>query len=168
MSDGHAPDAAIGSPFIPEDMRLQRLGRIAERIGWLAMAAIVLAALLGLFSDGMLSQRRIVAGDLVLEQQRFGRVERDSAMTLTLPPHTDTAPLTVDIDGTILAAMSVESIEPRPLASQPLASGVRYSFAGSAEGGALRLDLRPRRPGTVRGSLSVAEQRLDFYQFVYP
>lgn len=166
MSDGFVPDAIVGSPSVPEDMRFQRANWIAERIGWAAMSVIVLAALLGVFSDGPLSQRSIASGPVTLEQQRFGRQLRGNEMMLALPA--SDMPVEVMLSDRLLEAMAVDSIEPRPDSSRAGAEGAVYSFPASAEPHRIRFDLRPRGPGTVRGEVRAAGRSLDFFQFVYP
>lgn len=63
---------------IHEQMGVQRLTWVVERIGWLMLGAITLLALSGFFGTGLLSSRTISAGGLTVEYERF---ERKTKMT---------------------------------------------------------------------------------------
>ena len=68
------------------DLAFHSLSWRVERIAWLGMLLILVAALFGLFGDGLLSHRqlRTADGSMVLEYDRFGQVSADTILSLSL------------------------------------------------------------------------------------
>ena len=64
-----------GDLQIDQDLDAQRHHWIAERVGWTVITLVILAALLGLFGSGWLSEASVGTpeGALRLEYSRFGR-----------------------------------------------------------------------------------------------
>jgi hypothetical protein len=77
-----------GDLQIDEDPDAQRRHWIAERVGWTVITLVILAALLGLFGSGWLSEASVGTpeGALRLEYSRFGRFLAPTTLRLHLGP----------------------------------------------------------------------------------
>ena len=73
---------------VHEDMRLVRRSWVVQRIGWGVMAALLLAALLGLFGTGPLSRATATApgGAVTLDYDRFGRYLGPATLLIRVGP----------------------------------------------------------------------------------
>jgi hypothetical protein len=146
-------EAAMQSP--PEITRIeaqlgfQRRFWVAERIGWLIMVGLLLAALLGLLGAGGLlgTAERQVEG-VSVTWARFQRLGRAAPLHITLPPG-------------VSAAL-------RPPPGFAARWRVHDTTAG-ADGRDLALHVEPvGTPGPQRLRLEVAGRMLDLPVFVWP
>ena len=60
---------------VQEDMAFQRRMWIVQRIGWALLGVISLAALCGLFGNGVLSKRTATGAEMSIEYERFERAK---------------------------------------------------------------------------------------------
>ncbi|MBW3650671.1 MAG: hypothetical protein KY458_08910 [Actinobacteria bacterium] len=157
---------------LEESPRFAQREALAERLGWLVMAAVVVAAALGLFANGPLSHRTVASDEVSLRYQRFGRSQGRTTLEVE-------APAGAAIDGKIevwvaqqfLESYEVEEVRPEPEATSTSNGGVVFSFALDGDDTALKatLTLRPEQTGRHRGAVAVASGRpATFTQFVYP
>src|SRR5215472_7278598 len=72
---------------IKEDMRFQVRSWIAERAGWIVLAALIAVALTGALGLGPLADARSESVDrsLSVQYERFQRITRLTKFTFTLP-----------------------------------------------------------------------------------
>jgi hypothetical protein len=160
-----------GSP-IEEDLRFQNVTWIAERLGWLVMAAVVLAALLGLFGGpSAKTEVRDASGRVQVEYQRFQRLLAPSGMKITLDAKTDPI-VDVVVDEGLAGAFELRTVSPQPLESLAHEGGVLLRFAVTSENRApVQIVLMgvPGKAGRVRGGIGLlGEQPAQLSIFVYP
>lgn len=143
---------------------------MAERIGWAGMVIIVLAALLGVFSEGPLSRAEITDGQQTLHYQRMLRVERAEEMVLMaegLPAGEEVVlHLGPELAGTTLVERSIPAADGEE--GDPSGVGLRFTVPAS---GRLKvvLTVRPRQPGLVRQEIGlVGHAPLRFSQMIWP
>lgn len=143
-----------------------------ERAAWLAMAAVILAALVGAWGGGWLSRARLEAPGLTAEYERFLRYQVPTSLFVTLtregPEETS---LDLVVDREILRRFKVERIIPEPQQTTHEQGGTRYAFplTGSEQQVRVRLDLQPDRLGLHETRLSRAgREPLRLRQFVWP
>src|SRR5678810_1484903 len=87
---------SIDKKPIADEISLHRKGWIIQRIGWCIMFAFLTAALLGLFGEGPLSNKKLQAGNISIEYERFCRYEhgmkiklqssQENISTVSIPP----------------------------------------------------------------------------------
>lgn len=156
---------------VEEDMRLQRSTWRIERLGWLGLAALVGAALAGLFGSGALSSRTATGADGRLEIN-YGRFERNGATT-TMQVALGEAKqerVALRLNTPFLEAFTIQSVHPQPVAEIPRRDGAELVFAAT-RGAPLRIyfSLRPERIGPVVGEVAIAGSApTRFTQFIYP
>jgi hypothetical protein len=150
----------------------QRLWRM-ERIGWVAMALLVTAALAGLTgAGGPLSRGRAAApdGSLALDWPRLQRDGAAAEFLLVLPP--GGAESALRLGAGFLAAWRVEEIQPPPREVEAAPDGTRLTFRRTP-GVPLRIRLRTRAeggPGLHRAEVAVEPggAPLAFSAWVWP
>jgi hypothetical protein len=67
---------------VEDEISLHRKGWIVQRIGWVLMFGFLIAALLGLFGEGPLSSKKLQAGNVSVQYERFGRYEHGMEIRL--------------------------------------------------------------------------------------
>ena len=77
---------AHGNP-VRESVRFQKAVWIAERVAWILLALVPLAALAGVFSHGPLSDRKATAPDspFTVEYERFQRSTVQARFVFRIP-----------------------------------------------------------------------------------
>lgn len=136
------PDADL---LLADDPRLRRAARgewLAERLGWVLMAAALTAGLGGWLGPSRWTQRRALSADGRLEVSYFA-VERAGARTeLLLRARSEQSELVVELDQSFVEGSAVESIVPEPIRSELRPDGVRYVFRGSPGPGPQAISFR--------------------------
>ena len=158
---------------LDEDLAFQRRIWRIQRIGWVGLALVVVAGLLGLFGGGPLS--RAAAGDpagpLSIDSERFCR--REATTTLRVNLRAQPAPdgtAAVVFDDAYLDAIAIEQVVPPPEGSERRPEGVSFRFRLPPNGSptvAIFL-VRLRRAGIVHARLSAGGRTVGFRQLVYP
>ena len=156
---------------IEEHMGLQRITWRIERLGWLALAGLVAAALLGLLGSGVLSTAIATGADGRLEVT-YGRFERSGASTgmQVLLGASAQDRVVLRLNAAFMEAFTIESLHPRPAEERSGRDGAEMVFRVT-DGAPLRLyfSLRPARIGMVKSEVAVAEgPPARFTQLVYP
>ena len=158
---------------VEEDMAFQRHNWRAERIGWSVMAAILLAAALGLFASGPLSwtTAQDAGGALVVEYERFMRKTAPVTVKVKVAASAANAEeLTLDIDEAFADAFRITEIRPQPAQSVAMADGMRFRFATAANAPAtIYLHLSPEKIGVSRAGVGLGgRERLALTIVTYP
>lgn len=159
----------VGDLEIEEDVGYQRAEWVAQRIGWLIMAVVVVAAALGFAGTGPVSHRTSATADGVLEirYERFVRRNAPALLRVQVAAGHDA----VWIGQSFLGQIRLVSMEPAPATAAPAGDRVTYRFdAGRAEGGFdLVIRFEPEAIGGSEGVVGVpGADSLSFRQFVYP
>lgn len=148
---------------VREDMGLQRNFWRAQAAGWTVAAALILAAIAGLFSDGPVSQLRRVEKDVAVEYQRFYRSGASASFVVELQGEQDE----LVISNNLAEALVLETVRPTPLRTAVAADGMHLVFDAS-DGGRIFFGIRPERFGMVSGIISAGKQRVSLKTYVYP
>ena len=158
------------------DLELDDRGRFgereatAERVGWLVMVLVLVAAALGLFGNGPISHRRSSSDDLTVRYQRFARSQGNTSVEVEARAAGSAGTVDVWMAEDFLDAYDVETVQPPPRSTSTRAGGVVFSFA--TEGGAavkVTFTLQPEDVGRQHGAVAVGDGRpATFTQFVYP
>jgi len=167
-------------------MRFQRWSWRVQQSGWVVLSLLLLAALLGVFSDGMLSRATATdaSGALQIDYQSVYRNERDARIELRVAPLPGTAEptpgvstpgvstpgvstpgvpapgaaeRTIVVDARLLEHLTLEGTEPTPLRSESHPDGLHLTFALSSAGESfVRLTVRPHEPGDTEATIGLA------------
>ena len=162
---------------IDEDLRFQaRMWRI-ERIGWWGMAAILAAAIAGLFGHGPISRATLHVPDpahpsdgLLLDYERFGRAHSESQFVLSGPARAPTGgSFSLWISGEYLADAEVLRITPVPATQDLVSNGVRYHFRLEDGPRTVIFRFEPQRPGRLSGAFRLNDgPPTSFHQWLFP
>jgi hypothetical protein len=163
----------IGSLEVEQDLDYQRREWVFERVGWLAMLLLVLAALAGLLGTGALSSTSIGSADgpLRMEYDRFVHYRDPNTLRMLIDGSQVVGGKTrVWFDRGYLDGVQIENIMPEP--EQVVADGTGDTFVFLTEGNeAVRVvfHFSPDQFGWLEGRVQVGSgPKLDFGQFVYP
>lgn len=139
---------------LDEDMAFQRGAWRVERVGWGLMALILLAASLGLFGSGPLSETLVLIPQSSARIE-YGRFQRQSSSTVVTIEVADAATaageLVIAVNGEFLRAYDIRNIRPEPTRSVALADGIAF-----------RIETAPRAPATIHFHLQTA--RVGFFR----
>ncbi len=156
---------------IKEDMAFQRATWRTERIGWAFLWLIAVLALLGLFSNGLLSSASVEspAGDLRVTYERFQHHGASAEIKLEAAPQSGRQ-TAIRISAQMLDALTIEAITPRPQAERGVAGGVEFVFAVEpGEPLTVYMNVRPNKVGFLAGEIGIGESRpARLSQFIYP
>ena len=177
MQDPQSPDAARSIAErgleLHEDVRFQEVTWTVQRVGWIAMALIAVATLLGLFSGGPLS--RASAGSastgLTIEYDRFLRLGSPALVRLGLHGgETDGREVVVRIAQAYVEDAGLEQMHPAPAQAVAGSGGLVLVFRTEpGRPAAVVLSIKPRAVGQLRGEIGLADRApIRFRQFVYP
>jgi len=152
---------------IQEDMRFQERPWRAERIGWIAMALVLVAAPIGVFFRGPASHTvaRSVEGNLAVEYERFAHKTAITHVVIRVAPPVPEQVL-VRLSPAFANTHDIETLHPWPIRS----SGLEYVFARSAAGDlAVHIGARPKRFGLMSAHVEAdGRGAVNITQFIYP
>lgn len=147
--------------------RCIRRGWIFERVGWLAMAAIIAGAAIGLFGNGWLSSlAETRGGQAAVHYPRFARAHTPFVMAIDWQGEA-----VLSIDRAYLARFAITEIRPTPVAETVDADRIHYTFERRNSGTRMsaELELRARRGGRVDGTFRAGtEPELAVRQLIFP
>ena len=134
---------------VREHMVFQGRTWIVQRIGWLVLAGIAIAALLGLFGGGVLSNRTAANAAMTVEYEHFQRVTRLVRFEFRLAPAA-TAERTLHLGRSFQENYEISSIAPQPSHSVAARDGLDLTFATSnAAASRITIWARPRAYGRL-------------------
>jgi hypothetical protein len=169
--DPEHPDLRSRQYPVREDMAYQLKVWRFERCGWYALVLLVVLALLGGFSRGLISSREVRSedGKLRAQYEMFHRNGSTNAMKISLSAAPD-ALVELDISGEWLDGFSIETLQPEPLQARSSAQGMRLWLQADAHGHAtLYLTVRGDGLGLFRSRLdSPGSSGIDLVQFIFP
>ena len=153
-----------------EHTRCYRLGWAFERAGWVAMAAIIGGAIVGIFGHGSLSLVEVTAGDaLAARYPRFARADAPLELDIEWTSRQDDTAIWIARD--YLDQFAVDEVRPTPSGTTFDRDRIYYTFRTRRPDDRIQVAfrLRPQHGGRVVGSLGVdTEARVEVRQFVFP
>ena len=158
---------------VNEDLVFQRRQYVVQRIGWVFMALLVLAALLGAFGRGALSRRSAASpdGTVRVEYDRFGRLNAQTRLELAVSPPPGTKELRLWIDRKYMRNFERIETDPEPQRVDLAADRITLVYQITDKGSPLlvRLLLEPETAGNFSGRAGIdGGEPVHFDQFVYP
>lgn len=163
------PGVPEGADLQVEDNQpFQRGERKAQRLAWLAAAALLLAAALGLFGSGPLSHAAATGETLSVEYERLARRSRTVDLVIRCREVSGET-FTIGLQGEYLERADVERMTPTPV-REVLRPGERVLTFAAEPGRPAEVELRlsPRGAGLRRGAAAFGQEVVEFWMFVYP
>lgn len=165
----------VGSLEIDHDMKFHQRSWRLQRVAWVIMALLLLAALLGLFGSGPLSRATLVdeSGTISLNYERFARREAPTALRVHLAANAvDDDEIRLWISRDYIDEVEIERITPQPSATEVGVDRLIYTFQAVESGQPVTiiLHLKAAHTGSLPGQLGLSERKsfLSFKHFVYP
>jgi hypothetical protein len=162
----------IGALDVGQDLAFQRREWTVQRVGWVVMAVLVLAALLGLFGVGPLSAATVDEGGLTVEYARFTRYRAPGTLRFAIPAEATTSgQVRLWLDRGTLDEIEVQAFVPEPDSAAGGEDRVVYTFQADEPGQPMVvvLDLTHEALGTrtIRAGI-IDGPDVSFWQLTYP
>jgi hypothetical protein len=161
-----------GDLEIHQDLKFQKKEWNFERIGWVGMLAIALAALLGVFGEGLLSNRSVKNGLLGASYGRFERILSVTEIKVLADAQlASDGELRLSVGRNLLSFYNVWNITPQPDQSELSPDHITYVFITGQDQGALEIsfNLQGSRTGIARGEIAVEDGPAIYVtQLIYP
>jgi hypothetical protein len=158
---------------LTEHAKSQRREGKTDRMAWILMLLVVIAALLGFFGNGPIGMANIADGErnLEVEYNRFGRYGAD--LTLSVQARRAAASqgeFEVWVSSEYLDGVRIDDISPVPDAAEGLDGGILYRFLIEEGNLDASFDLTGNSIGSLRGSVGLGgpTAAVHFSQFLYP
>lgn len=149
---------------VEEEIALHRKGWTVQRVGWVLMLVFLVAALLGLFGEGILSRKTIRAGNLELVYERFCRYEHRLEMKLlSAGEHINV----VSLPKSYLEKFKIDKIVPAPSSEVANPGYVSYLFNGN-KNDTVSFYMAPLQRGSTGGLIKINNQTVPIQQYIYP
>lgn len=159
-------------PGIKESYRLLTFEYAFRQVGFIVLLAIIVAAIAGLFSSGVVSdvEKTNDAKSLTLSYERFGRRQTESRMALTFPV-TSEGKYTFSLTSESSDAYEPGSVWPQPdsMYSRGNTLFLVYDRLQQTDKFTVLLFITPSKAGKWTNSIRVNnEPDIRFWQFTYP
>ena len=143
-----------------------------QSIGFAVLLCIILAALLGLFSNGYFSsaQKSTTSQTLSVNYERFGRLQTEFKLHFTVRPQ-NTDKYVVSLGGKFNEDFQPGSISPQPdsMYSRGNTLYLVYNDVNNKRDFNVWMYVTPTVPGKSVSSVSLNDQPgITFWQFIYP
>lgn len=150
---------------IDEQLKLHEKGWVIQRIGWVLILLVMLAGLLGLFGEGILSKQSVHAGNIRAEYERFLRYEAEMKILLEAPnEHIGT----ISLPQEYLKGFRIVRFEPEPIHNNTTANEITYNFQPGSNH-IVTLYLTPKNKGSLDGVMKVnGANAIPLHHFIYP
>lgn len=169
--DADHPDLRSRDVPFREDMAYQLKVWRFERCGWYALVLLMVLAMVGLFSRGLISSRDVRSedGDVRVQYEMFHRNGSTNSMRISLTAAPE-ATVELELAGDLLEGFSIETLQPQPLRSRSAADGVRFWLQADRQGQvSLYLSLRGDGLGVYRSHISTpGSSGVTLSQFIFP
>jgi hypothetical protein len=164
----------VGDLQIDEDVRFSERSWTVQRIAWVAMAAIIIGAMLGLLGPGWLSHRQVGGlGDPVqLSYHRLARWQTSTSLTVELTPlAARDGVYRFWLSREFIAQANIDRVTPPPLRVETGADRQTFFFAAdpATSPTTITVHLEPEQVGRVRGQAGLDDgEPLTFDLWVLP
>ena len=156
---------------VREDMAYQLKVWRFERWGWYALVAVMLMALLGVFSRGPISaqEARSLDRKVTVHYEIFHRNGSTNPMKIVFSGR-ENSPVELELSGDLLEGFSIESMQPEPIKAISAGQGIRLWVQTDPQGQAtLYLTLRGDGLGGYNSRVSVpGSAPVNLTQYILP
>jgi hypothetical protein len=158
---------------ISQDLPFQRREWRAQRMIWILLSILLVAAVAGLVGPGPLSLTSTGSAGLQVRYLRFGRWQAPQSLVVSAS-QAGSGPLRLSINRSYLDSMSVQQITPQPANVKLSGQAFIYTFAtGTGASNSITFDLQPTSMGLVHGTIALLAapgngSDVNFRQLIYP
>jgi hypothetical protein len=155
---------------LEEDSEDQRGNARRQRVAWLVMVLVLLAALVGLFGSGPCSRASAQAGSLRLQYERFVRHGAQNRLSFEVDS-SGRDELRLWLGRDLLARLQVQSVMPTPISTGLDRDGVTFVFRVAQPGRSQSIQFltQAQHIGRLSGRAELdGGGVLEFTQLVYP
>jgi hypothetical protein len=156
---------------LEKDFPFQQRAWIAERVGWTLMAAFLLAATIGAFGRGPLSNAQAESpdGSLALDYERLVRFQSPTELRIRIP-QAPSREIELSIPQTYVDSVSITEIRPKPASVRLRGEDVVYRFLvdRGSQSTEVFFRIQMETMGRLSGSVAAGNASLHFRQFVFP
>lgn len=157
---------------IQEHMRWQQIEWRIEHVGYFILFAVVILGACGLFSKGVLSngKSRSADGSLLVEYERFGRLDSDMAMVIRVKPQ-QSGHFTLAISGEAMDNFQIQSLQPQPQQAVSAKNSLELSWSAPRyrDGATVWIGLQAQNPGRYPVTVTLDNKTsVQFTQWIYP
>ncbi|PVY40190.1 hypothetical protein [Pontibacter virosus] len=162
-----------GELDIDEDIELESANWKIQRVAWVLMALVVIAALLGFTGDGGIGNfQTLKAGDsaegLEVEYERFLRRGAPAEIKVKLKPSASDTLTDLHLSKEFHEKLEVDKVVPEPSEVYATEKGITYRFASANQPFAVTFYLTPNGMGSMPLHFSTSEKKVAITQFIYP
>lgn len=159
----------VGDIQVEEDLSFLRGEWRVQRVGWIVIALILVAALAGAFGRGPISKGRAGNQTLAVDYHRVIRHGDNVVVEFIAGPAADSI-IKLAVLRNYLAKFQVQAITPEPESQRDGGEFIIYEFAGRpADSLVIKFDLHPTGFGKARATVQASERSLvRFTQFILP
>jgi hypothetical protein len=160
----------FGTLELAEDLAFQQRQWRASQMLWLLLVATMIATVLGVFGNGVLSRARAGAaqGSLQVEYERIVRFGASVRLVVHADPRPDGS-VQFTIDRSLLDAFRVQDVTPQPSAAALVDGGVEYRFeANTSAPSAIVFEMQPAARWSVQGWIRSPGGAVRLRQFILP
>ncbi|MEA2510189.1 MAG: hypothetical protein QOG21_2271 [Actinomycetota bacterium] len=159
---------------IGQDLDFQRKEWRVQRIVWLFVVAILVAAVIGLIGPGPLSSTSAGPAGFRVHYLRFARWQAPQSLVVSVGSQRS-GTLQLSFNRSFLDSMAVQQVTPQPAGVKVSATGFLFTFdatSGTVPAD-ITFDLQPNSMGTLHGTISLSASggrtsSVDISQLVYP
>ncbi len=156
----------VGDLEISQDLDYERKSKKFRQVSAVVWAAIVVAALLGLFGTGSLSDASMSEGELEVEYERFTRF--GTTTELSIESGAGEGKTNIAISRSYLAELEISDILPQPDSTTVRPDRVVYTFDVQPPT-AVKFFATPREIGAQKATVWGPDgAALSYTQIVYP
>jgi len=172
MNPQHDHEFTARSKPLQEHMLWIKVSWIAERVGFIALAAFILYALLGGFSQGWLSDRVITSpqGTLEVVTDKYLRTSTETPLIIHYRPHQQ-GETVITLQGNFIDQYDISDILPPNILieSEPGKLVIISHPAHNQPMATVKLMLKPRDFGRYNVAVSIDnQQEIKLQQIVFP
>lgn len=143
-----------------------------RRIGFALLLAIVIAAMVGLFSRGYISDARIAndSGTLRIDYEKYSRLMSDVDMKITSSQIRENRNRII-LGGDFMDSFRIDTLQPQPDKMYSLNGKMVLEYSVSAPGSeqTLWLSLTPMKFGATHSTVAIDNgPEITLHQFIYP
>lgn len=143
-----------------------------RRMGFALLLAIVIAAMVGLFSRGYISDARIAndSGTLRIDYEKYSRLMSDVDMKITSSQIRENRNHII-LGGDFMDSFRIDTLQPQPDKMYSLNGKMVLEYSVSAPGSeqTLWLSLTPMKFGATHSTVAIDNgPEITLHQFIYP
>lgn len=164
----------IGDLELEQNLKIQHREWTFERIGWICMGLVILAACLGFFGGAGLFLRGTAGSptSFQIEYDHFARFKAPTMLRATVAPGASDT-VRIWLDTVYLRNFQIEQITPEAHSVEAGPDRIVYTFVRAAVGGPLEVTIHVTTEAIGRvmgrgGLISAQGETVRFSQFIYP